>query len=84
MRRRERGYEHVQRQLVQLGASVPRAGGNPADWLREALEDVGAIRLRHQGVHRYVFRLGRNRRERELVRIGRPVTEPYPKVPDAA
>lgn len=84
VRRQERGHEYVERMLTGLGASVPPAGQNPAEWLRQALEDIGALRLRHRGVHRYVFRLGQNRRERERVRLGHPAGVPYPKLPDTA
>ncbi|MCX5097644.1 hypothetical protein OOK36_55410 [Streptomyces sp. NBC_00365] len=33
--------------------------------------------------HRYVFRLGRTRREREDIKLGLPARYPYPKRPDA-
>lgn len=84
VRQQERGYEHVERMLTGLGASIPRAGQDPAEWLREALGEIGARRMRHRGVHRYVFRLGRNHRERDRVRLGHPAVLPYPKHPDAA
>jgi hypothetical protein len=46
---------------------------------------VGARRLRHAGAHRYVFRLGRNRREREQVVLSLPTIPLYPnKFLDAA
>lgn len=32
--------------------------------------------------HRYVFRLGRTRREREEIELGLPVLRPYPKSSD--
>ncbi|MET9513105.1 hypothetical protein ABZX62_32440 [Streptomyces flavidovirens] len=32
--------------------------------------------------HRYVFRLGRTRREREEITLGLPGLRPYPKRPD--
>ncbi|WP_263495216.1 hypothetical protein [Streptomyces sp. PSKA30] len=32
--------------------------------------------------HRYVFRLGRTRREREEIKLGLPVLRPHPKHPD--
>jgi hypothetical protein len=50
----------------------------------QALEEVGARRLRHARAHRYVFRLGRNRREREQVVLGLPVGASYPKLVDVA
>jgi hypothetical protein len=84
VRAQEQGHESVERRLIALGARPPRPGQDPAAWLREALEDLGACRLRHRGNHRYVFRLGRNRRERERIRLGMPVGTAYPKLPDAA
>lgn len=84
IRRQERGHEYVERQLIELGASVPRPGQDPSAWLHQALEEIGARRLRHRGVHRYVFRLGRNRRERERIRLGLPAIPVFPKLPDAA
>jgi hypothetical protein len=84
VRRQEQGHDHVEQRLIALGAVVPRAGQDPAQWLRGALEDVDASRLRHRGNHRYVFRLGRNRRERERIRLGLPAIPFYPKLPDAA
>ncbi|MFI8932411.1 hypothetical protein ACIG3E_32705 [Streptomyces sp. NPDC053474] len=81
VRRQEQGHRYVENKLISLGAPVPRAGCDPAEWLREALEAVRVRRLRHRGVHRYVFRLGKNRRERERVRLGRPELPP-PERPD--
>ncbi|MFE3609344.1 Mom family adenine methylcarbamoylation protein [Streptomyces goshikiensis] len=81
VRRQEPGHRYVEERLIALGAPVPRAGCSPADWLREALQSVGVRRLRHRGAHRYVFRLGRNRKEREGIRLGW-VGLPAPKVPD--
>jgi hypothetical protein len=82
VRAQEQGHEYVETRLVALGAPVLRAGQDPGAWLRQALVDVGARRLRHRGAHRYVFRLGRNRRERERVTLGLPDLRPYPKHPD--
>lgn len=61
---------------------MPRAGCNPAVWLREALIVVGARSARHRGAHRFVWRLGRSRREREQIKLGLPTRRPYPKQPD--
>jgi len=72
----------VERRLVKLGAQVPMSGQDPKAWLRQALGDLGARRLRHRGNHRYVFALGRNRRERDQVRIAAPPGTRYPKDPD--
>ncbi|MEV5710116.1 hypothetical protein [Actinoallomurus sp. NPDC052274] len=78
VRRQEPGHAYVEKSLIALGARVPRAGEDPRAWLVQALEDVGARPFRHRGCHRYVFRLGRTRREREAIELGRPA-RPYPK-----
>ncbi|MGI5507601.1 hypothetical protein [Streptomyces sp. CA-106131] len=83
IRRQEQGHEYAEARLIALGARVPPAGGDPTVWLREAFEAVGARNVRHLGAHRYVFRLGRNRRERESIRLGPLAVTPYPKSPDA-
>jgi hypothetical protein len=77
VRARDRGHEAVERRLVALGASPPRAGQRPAEWLAQALEDTGAVPLRHGGQYRYAWRLG-NRAERRQVEIAIPA-QPYPK-----
>ncbi|MEH0572763.1 MULTISPECIES: hypothetical protein [Streptomyces] len=82
IRRQEQGHQYAEAQLIALGAPVPRAGCNPAVWLREALVAVGARNVRHRGAHRYVWRLGRSRREREQIKLGLPAQRPYPKQPD--
>ncbi|MFE0356498.1 hypothetical protein ACFW2K_22660 [Streptomyces nigra] len=82
VRQQEAGHRYVEEKLISLGAPVPRAGCDPALWLNEALEAVGVRLLRHRGAHRYVFRLGRNRRERERIRLGRPEVRPTPLLPD--
>lgn len=77
IRKRERGHEYVERQLMALGARTPAAGQDPAAWLRQALEDIGARRLRHRGCYRYLFAIGPRRRRlaAELERVA----QPYPK-----
>ncbi|MGW0868996.1 hypothetical protein ACWD3Z_00760 [Streptomyces sp. NPDC002740] len=82
VRRQEQGHEYAERLLIGLGAPPFRAGVDPKVWLREALVAVGARNQRHHGVHRFVYRLGRNRRERESIRLGLPTVSPYPKQPD--
>ncbi|WP_242586309.1 hypothetical protein [Streptomyces sp. MST-110588] len=82
VRRQEQGHEYAEKLLLRLGAPVPRAGVDPKVWLREALVAVGARNQRHNGVHRFVYRLGRNRRERESIRLGLPTLSAYPKTPD--
>lgn len=83
IRRQEQGCEYAAAQLTALGAPRLRPGSDPALWLREALTAVGARNLRHRGAHRYVFRLGRTRREREEIELGLPALRPYPKQADA-
>lgn len=68
VRTAERGHEHVERMLVRLGATAPHAGQPGAAWLAQALDQVGATRLRHGGNHRYAFALG-SRSERRQIRI---------------
>lgn len=81
--REEKGRDYAERKLVSLGARPMRAGENPAAWLHEALDAVGAQRLRHRGCHRYVFQIGRNQRDRSRVRVGLDALA-YPKTGDAA
>lgn len=54
VRQQEQGHEYVEQQLITLGARAPRAGEDPAAWLRQALDDVDACRLRHRGAHRFI------------------------------
>lgn len=82
IRSQEQGHQYAEAQLIALGAPIPRAGCNPAVWLREALVAVGARNVRHRGAHRYVWRLGRSRREREQIKLGLPAQRLYPKQPD--
>ena len=83
IRAQERGHEGAERQLMALGARAPRAGERRSVWLEEALLDIGVRRLRHRGCHRYVFPLGRSRRERARVEISLAAL-PYPKRVDPA
>ncbi len=78
IRSQDRGHEYAERQLVRLGARVPRAGESPATWLAVALDVIGARKIRHPGNHRYAFRLGTTRSGRATVRIA-PAGQPYPK-----
>ncbi|CCK24436.1 hypothetical protein BN159_0057 [Streptomyces davaonensis JCM 4913] len=59
IRRQEQGCEYAAAQLIRLGAPVPRAGVDPALWLRDALVAVGARNVRHAGPHRFCGRLSR-------------------------
>ncbi|MFC0843448.1 hypothetical protein ACFH04_06830 [Streptomyces noboritoensis] len=79
IRRQEQGCAYAAAQLIALGAPQPRPGCDPAVWLREALAAVGARTIRHRGVHRFIYRLGRTRREREEIELGLPAQRPYPK-----
>jgi hypothetical protein len=76
----ERGVEYVERQLVALGA--PEMAGDRTRWMRHALEVIGARSLRHPGNHRFIFKLGRDRREQRQVLCPLPAL-PYPKRADA-
>ena len=78
IRAQERGHEYAEQQLIAFGARPMRADEDPARWLEEALRDIGVRYLRHAGCHRYVFALGRSRRERRRVEIAMPA-QPYPK-----
>jgi hypothetical protein len=75
----ERGQEYVERQLVALGA--PEMSGDRSRWMRDALRTIGARTLRHPGNHRFVFKLGRDRREQRSVLCPLPRLA-YPKRPD--
>ncbi len=82
VRRDERGHAHVEKHLVALGASSRRAGQAGSEWLVEALNDVGATRLRHRGNHRYAFPLAPSARQRARIRLGLPAGR-YPRSVDA-
>lgn len=73
----ERGHRHVEARLVALGARTRRPSAPGAAWLADALNDIGAVRLRHPGNHRYAFRVGTTRRARGNVEIAASL--PYPK-----
>ncbi|MFJ5951355.1 hypothetical protein [Streptomyces noursei] len=53
VRKQEQGHEYVEAKLMSFGAPVPRAGCDPALWLRDALHAVGARNTRHRGAHRF-------------------------------
>lgn len=77
IRQLERGHEHVERLLVDHGAT-PRRGAAPAAWLADALAQIGARPVRHRGNHRYLFTIGAARRH---TAIGFTPAA-YPKTPD--
>lgn len=81
IRQQEHGHEAVERRLVALGASAPRAGQNPSEWLSCALEEIGAAVIRHGGNYRYAWAIG-NRSQRRHTRIALPSLS-YPKTIDA-
>lgn len=81
VRSQERGHEHVERRLCALGARPLRSGEQPAAWLSEALDAIGARKVRHQGNHRYAFALGSPSERRRLpIRLD---SQPFPKECDA-
>lgn len=82
VRSQERGHEHVERLLVGYGARAPKAGERPAQWLDQALDDIGTTRVRHGGNWRYAIPTVRGRARRRLEIAG--VTCAYPKAVDAA
>lgn len=73
----EVGAAGAERTLVSLGAKPRTAGQNSTTWLRDALDDVGAVRVRHPGNFRYAWTLG-GRAQRRRIPIGIHRTE-YPK-----
>lgn len=77
VRRQERGHEAVERHLCALGATPPRAGQRGPDWLARALDEIGALRLRHGGNYRYAWAIGDQARRRHTVIATAAL--PYPK-----
>lgn len=71
------GSDSAERRIVELGATPRHRGEDPRTWLRQALDDIGAIRVRHPGNYRYAWPVG-DRRTRHTVTIGLPATS-YPK-----
>ncbi|WP_143626223.1 hypothetical protein [Streptomyces viridosporus] len=82
VRRQEQGHQYVEARLIALGAPVPRAGCDPAVWLRKALTAISARTVRHTRRHRFIFPLGQNRRQRARIKIGIDARPPYPRRPD--
>ncbi|WP_430786977.1 hypothetical protein [Actinoplanes sp. G11-F43] len=82
IRRQEQGAAGQIRRLVELGATPPPPGLADAGWLRDALAEIGVIRVRHRGNHRFVFRLG-GRVTRRHTPLGLDVLA-YPLIPDPA
>lgn len=46
----ERGHEYVEARLVALGARRRTGSTSGGAWLATALDDIGAVRIRHAGV----------------------------------
>ncbi|MFI7049061.1 Mom family adenine methylcarbamoylation protein [Streptosporangium sandarakinum] len=81
VRNQERGHDYVERQLIRYGAAPREPGDDPAHWLSRQLPAIGARRIRHDGNHRYLMRLG-NRAQRTRTRIGL-ATRSYPRQLDS-
>lgn len=81
VRAQERGHDYVERRLVRLGARTPRPHEDMGRWLRDALEEIGARQVRHQGNWRYLKPIGGTRRTRAAVVLG-GAAQRYPKRPD--
>lgn len=77
IRAQESGSESAERRLVALGAVPRRAGQDPRTWLKQALADLDAARVRHPGNFRYAWPLG-DPASRRRIRITAPATR-YPK-----
>ena len=75
----EKGSEYVARQLVGFGA--PEMSGDRTRWMHAALATIGARTFRHPGNHRFIFKLGRDRREQRQVLCPLPSLA-YPKRAD--
>lgn len=80
LRSGERGRDYVVRSLVARGARPLGPGDDPMVWLAGALDDVGAVKFRHPGNHRYAFTLGSRTQRRAVVVRGDRAR--YPKLPD--
>jgi hypothetical protein len=77
IRKQETGHAYAERRLIALGAN-PRIGGaaGAPTWLADALHEIGAIRVRHGGCHRYI--LAATRAQRRALR-DRLDAQPYPR-----
>ncbi|MGC5225173.1 hypothetical protein ACPW96_21600 [Micromonospora sp. DT81.3] len=77
VRAQESGAASAEKHLVTLGAPIRRAGEDPRAWLRDALEAMQIVKVRHPGNWRYAFAIG-SPSQRRRVRIALPPTH-YPK-----
>lgn len=74
----ETGSAYACAQLARQGAPPRRTGESATDWIARALRTGTLRRMRHPGNLRYLFRIGRTRRERSRVTVTL-TPAPYPK-----
>ena len=74
IRRQETGHAYAETRLLDAGARPRRNGEDPAAWLRVALDAAGVRKIRHRGLHRYLFSLGTPAERRRLPLGYEPVT----------
>ncbi len=77
IRKRDRGWRHVESRLVVYGAE-PMGDSDPRRWLDRELARVNVRKVRHPGNHKYAWAL--DRRARKYL----PASQPYPKFNRAA
>jgi hypothetical protein len=73
VRKRDRGWRHVEARLVVYGAE-PLGDSEPRAWLDEQLPRIGVRKVRHPGNHKYCWAFSRRAR-RHL-----PPSQLYPKL----
>lgn len=78
IRAQEQGHAYAEHLLTRLGARPLTPADQPAAWLDRELGRIGARRLRHPGPHRYAFRIGTARQQRNTP-IAIPTGLPHPK-----
>jgi len=81
IRAQEQGHGYAERILTDRWRARPmRPGENPARWMREVLDDIGAARFEHPGKFKYAIALGVTRAGRKAVLIaGARDHTAYPK-----
>lgn len=77
LRADEQGAQYTEQRLRLCGASQRVKGEDGGIYLKRALNEIGAIRFRHGGCHRYLFPLGSGR-EKRSIHLGF-ARQPYPK-----
>lgn len=82
IRRAEQGHDYAEQQLVAHGAVPLAPGQDRAAWLRDALGQAGARKMRHPGNHRYAWPLGDRAQRRAVVIAGDRAAYPRPAGPD--